>query len=231
MIKVKNIVIPCAGRGLRSGAVCQPKSLLEIKSKSILQHIIEYWKDWCLEFVVIVPKEDKNIEKLLTATGINHKIVFQEEPNGVANALLCAEKYVQENFIVVLGDCLLLGDFSFFNESPFPGIGIWKGADSYATVSNYGVLISENKIIKVEEKPQNAVNYHCGMGVYFFNKDIFGMIRNMPSADEKKEITALVSECINKAYGLKPVYFGGQYFNVNTLHDLERVKKYYETKI
>lgn len=226
-LKVKNVVIPCAGTGERLAEHCRYKCLLNVNGKPLLSHIVDFWKESCEEFIVIVPEEHKPVREAMDSMNVSCKAVIQEKPDGAANAVLRAENYVHGDLLVVLGDCLLTGTFSF-DENIFPGIGIWDAPDEHAVSSNYGALINEEKVASVEEKPSRSQDYHCGMGVYFFHEDIFDVIKRMPAPDGKREITALLSEYIKCVPALNPVYFKGKYFNVNTERDLSSVKAYHE---
>lgn len=226
-LKVKNAVIPCAGNGERLGAVCGHKCLTSINGKPVLSYIVDYWKEDCAEFIVIVPEEHTPVREAMDNMNVPYRMVVQEKPDGIANAVLRAENYVQGNLLVVLGDCLFSGDF-LLDKNTFPGIGIWQKPDEGAVSLNYGALIKGNTVVSVEEKPTHVQDYQCGMGIYFFHEDVFDVIKHMPSPDGKKEITPLLSQYIKHVSTLNPVYFKGKYFNVNTEHDLRLAKAYYE---
>ncbi len=227
--KVKQIVIPCAGDGTRIAGKRHPKCLLHIGKKPILLHIADAWKRWCREFIVVVPRRHAAIRSTLEKAGVQFKLVVQERPDGAANAVLLAEKHIHEEFMVVLGDCLFDG-ILFMRESPYPGVAVWKDAGRNEISSNYGVRIKKGRIVFVEEKPKKTIRYFCGMGVYFFGRNVFDVIRNMSATNGKKDITPLLEEYLHIFSGLKPAYFKGQYFNINTRRDFAAGKQCYESK-
>lgn len=228
-LKIKNVVIPCAGSGERLAAHCRHKCLLDVNGKPLLRHVIDFWKDSCEQFILIVRGEHKPVREAMDNMNVPYKAVIQEKPDGIANAVLRAKDCIQGEMLVVLGDCLIAGTF-LFDENIFPGIGIWQKPVDGAVSSNYGALVKDGKVIAVEEKPSRVQNYHCGMGVYFFNEDVFNVIKHMPSPGGKRDITPLLSEYIKCVPALRPVYFKGKYFNVNTEHDMESVRAHYENR-
>ncbi len=225
-MKFKTIIIPSAGKGSRFNNIYNlPKCLIEINQKTILDFIINFWLVKKVEeFIVVTSKQYFEVEKILNSYNLKYKILIQKHPTGIADAILCAEEEVKDNFIVHLGDCLSFGKF----KSKFDiGIGVLKNSNEYLIKSNYGVLERRGRVIKVEEKPQKVDNYYCGMGIYFFGTDIFNIIKATPYHHKEKEITDVLESCIKSGYELKPIFFEGEYFNINTGYDLECVRKYF----
>jgi UTP--glucose-1-phosphate uridylyltransferase len=134
MEKIKRAVIPAAGLGTRFLPITKavPKPMLPVVDKPTIQYIVEELDALGIEEIIIVISPSvpvienhfvKNAsleERLLSdgkkalyeiakkASSFNVKFVVQPTPNGLAGALLCAEKYVKnEPFALLLGDELL----------------------------------------------------------------------------------------------------------------------------
>lgn len=221
----KTIVVPCAGEGSRLGIGGGAKCLALVNGRPIIYHIISKWKRLCENWIFIVRKGDAEIMKFLSAQDIHWRLVTQPEPLGIGDAVLRAEPVVENMFAVVLGDCLTAGTWAP-PEAPFStGIGIAGNASKEDICSNYGAFINENRVVKVVEKPSEAEGMFCGMGVYFLNSSIFEAIRGTaPDHDGKTPITSALQTLIDSGTDLAPVFFAGEYININNESDLARAE-------
>lgn len=134
MQKVKKAIIPAAGLGTRFLPITKaiPKPMLSVFDKPTIQYIAEELISVGIEDIVIVvsPGSDvikdhfsenlaleqrllsDNKQKLYEIAKDTHRFnvqfAVQEVANGLAGAILCAEKYVgNEPFALLLGDELL----------------------------------------------------------------------------------------------------------------------------
>ena len=124
---------------------------------------------------------------------------IQQEAKGIAHALALAEDYAQRERIVVL-----LGD-NIFETTIQTYIEEYKKQQHGARVvlkkvidpERYGVAnMKENKIISIEEKPENPHSSYAVIGLYFYDSDVFNIIRTIkPSTRGELEITS-----VNNAY-------------------------------
>ena len=132
--------------------------------------------------------------------GIKIKYEVQLEPNGIAEALLIAEEFINgESCALILGDNLLYG----------PGLGRDlrnKVAPTGATIlchhvpnpSNFGVVqFDENdKIIDLVEKPIKHISNWAIPGLYFYDSRVVELAKSLTrSLRGELEITDL-----NRAY-------------------------------
>lgn len=225
----RTVVIPCAGEGLRlKSRDNRPKCLLKIHNKTILEHIVRFWSCENVKFIVVARKGENEIERVLKKIAAPYRTVLQDKPTGVVDAILRAEKYLGESFAVHLGDCVLSGKFL---NTLHCGAGVWLDADKSSVHENYGVIVHNNRLTNVEEKPRNSSGYQCGMGVYFFDKKIFELIKKMKQINGKREITDVLAKCLEAGYPLKPVFFKGKYFNINTAADLKAARNDYHKNV
>lgn len=137
-MKVKKAVIPAAGLGTRflPATKAQPKEMLPIVDKPVIQYIIEEAVASGIEDILIITGRGKRsiedhfdksyeLEHTLADQGkfelagqleqisamVNIYYVRQKEPKGLGDAICCAKGFVgNEPFAVMLGDDLVVAD-------------------------------------------------------------------------------------------------------------------------
>ncbi len=132
--------------------------------------------------------------------GMKFSYVIQDQPNGLAEALVLGEKFLDgEKCALILGDNLFYG----------PGLGTHlrqntdvQGALIFAyqvlDPSVYGVVEFDEsgKVLSIEEKPAKPKSSYAVPGIYFYDERAPEFARGLsPSTRGELEITAL-----NNAY-------------------------------
>ncbi|MCM8832738.1 MAG: sugar phosphate nucleotidyltransferase [Candidatus Omnitrophica bacterium] len=226
----KNIkcVVLCAGKGTRLNKPDLPKSMVLIKDKPLLFYIINYWKQFTENFIFVVGYKKEVIIKYVNKIDINSEFIEQKELKGIGYAVSLVEKYINKKFIVVLGDCLCKGSFTFPKEFK-QGIGVWKTSNIEDIKRSYSVEIEKDKVIRVEEKPKKLVNDLCGMGFYFFDKVVFDYIKITPPSPLRNEIeiTDVIQKMIDGGELIVPIFFNGFYINITYKEDILISEKYF----
>jgi dTDP-glucose pyrophosphorylase len=216
-------VVICAGKGKRilPNSLDKPKTMILLNGKPIVHHIVEYWRKYTNNFLFIVGYKKNHIIRYVPHRGIQSKFIEQKELRGIAHAISLAQDDVSDNFIVVLGDCLCLGTFSPPGAMT-QGVGVWKTESFESIRTNYAVIIKGDRISQVIEKPKEPCNNFCGMGVYFFNKNVFRYIeKTRPSILRNEvEITDAIQTMIHSHERITPVYFNGAYINITFPQDI-----------
>lgn len=152
--------------------------------------------------VITRPSDGPSFKALLgdgSNLGITISYARQETPAGLAQAPLIAEDFLQgEGFCLILGDNFLYGSGL---GRKLQGLNANQGATIFAyKVSNpesYGVveLDSTGKPISIEEKPITPKSDLAIPGLYFFDKNIVEICRNLkPSKRGELEITEAIKE-------------------------------------
>ena len=228
--KYKAVVL-AAGRGVRIGETSEdlPKVLLPIKGKPLLWYVIDYWRKYVDEFVFVVGHQKEMVVDYLNNLDIKQSSVVQCEPKGIADALMRAKNQINDNFILILGDCYCRGIFDFPDEFE-QGVGIWQTQNQEMIKKSYSVEIKDNCLSRVVEKPKEIVNDSCGMGFYFFSQRVFDHIGRTPpsSLRNEVEITDVIEKMIEAGEKIMPIYFQGDYINVNYPEDLINLLNKYE---
>lgn len=220
-------VVLCAGRGTRliPHTEEKPKVLTEINGKPLIRYVVDYWSQFTEDFIFIVGYKKDMVMEYTSGRPVNSAFIEQNERRGIAHAILHAENDVNNNFIVVLGDCICKGEFQF-PEGMAQGVGVWATANQQDIRQSYSVEIEGSLIKRVVEKPKTLVNNYCGMGFYFFRKELFDYIRKTSPSPLRNEveITDVIQRMIDAGESLSPVWFDGAYINVTFPEDIERAR-------
>ncbi len=123
----------------------------------------------------------------------------QERPDGIAHALSLAEDFAAGTRI-----CVILGD-NVFEYSIVPYARAFVERPQGARVllkavgdpERYGVAaLDEHQILDIEEKPSQPKSSYAVVGLYFYDEQVFDIIRGIDySARGEMEVTA-----VNNAY-------------------------------
>ena len=212
---IRRAVIPAAGLGTRLKPLTDitPKEMLPLGSKPVVQYIIEELQSVGVNDVTFVISPSKlSIRDYFGDSACNGTVrlryVIQEEPRGLADAILKAETAVEgARFIVALGDTVIISDYEY---GPLERLlRVWQDQDAWAGISvgrvatekahMYGIVRPSEEscewgfeIDGAVEKPQVGEipsNYAIG-GRYVFDSDIFDLIRRTKTgAGGEQQIT------------------------------------------
>ena len=159
------------------------------------------------EVLVITRPEDAPSFKTLLSDGsefgISISYAEQEKPAGLAQAPLIAEEFLNgEGFCLILGDNFLYGSGlgrKLQNLDSVEGATIF--AYKVSDPTQYGVVELDNngKPVSIEEKPKSPKTDLAIPGLYFFDKEIVSICRNLkPSARGELEITDAIKEYMSR---------------------------------
>ncbi len=186
------------------------------------------------------------IEQILVITGIEHMghvvsllgsgkdfnahftYKVQDQAGGIAQALGLAENFAHGNPVaVVLGD-------NVFQDSLNEYCGNFLQQNSGARVllkevqypQRFGVAhVCEDKVIRIEEKPQNPTTNTIVIGVYFYDAEVFDIIKTLkPSRRGELEITDVNNIYINNS-SLQYDILKGWWTDAGTFQSLERANE------
>lgn len=215
-------VILCAGRGHRMRDAT-PKVLILINGRPLLHHVMDMWADSVDGFVFVVGYKWQEVIKHIPGDSV---FVTQEPQKGLADAILQTRgTLIKEEFVVVLGDCLQMGEWVIPQDLKL-GIGVWETSNKDAIRQSYSVEIENGYLSRVVEKPKSPPNKYCGMGTYFFDSRIFNYIRKTPinPLRNEKEITDTIQLMIDSGEKITPVVFKGDYLNITYPGDIEKAE-------
>jgi len=153
------------------------KSLFVLMGKPLILWTLESLERAGVEQAVIVQGPDRAAERALSGADLDLKLAFavQHEPNGMGDALLCAEPLLEERFV-------LLHPYHFDAEDLLPalldkaetsGAPIVLGSQHTDQPEHYGVLDYDgDRATRVVEKPAKgkAPSDQRVLGVYALSK-------------------------------------------------------------
>ena len=126
--------------------------------------------------------------------GLKHiNYTYQEGEGGIADALSLVEHFADEEPIcVVLGDNLIEGNIcKAVQDYEKQGEGAKILLKEVSDPERFGVpKLDGEKVVHITEKPENPDSNFAVIGIYFYDKQVFDVIRGLePSARGELEIT------------------------------------------
>ncbi len=177
-------VILAAGKGTRLQPVTlsMSKGMIPLANKPILAWTREFL-DFCSEIIIVANRNQDDIIDYFS-NDKKVKLIFQEEQLGTGNALLSAEKFVHDKFIMIYGDDVY-GQEDIERIARLEEIAL--STFHHKDPKPYGVLeIKEGYIVGLEEKPEHPKSDLVNCGLYLFDKKIFASLKKI-SLSERGE--------------------------------------------
>lgn len=126
----------------------------------------------------------------------------QEEAGGIAHALLLAEDFAGGSpLCVILGDNITTHSIRTYAERyKAQGGGARVLLKEVADPERYGIATLKNrKIVAIEEKPRAALSTYAVVGIYFYDRKVFEIIRSLqPSPGAEWGITPVNNEYLRR---------------------------------
>jgi glucose-1-phosphate thymidylyltransferase len=135
--------------------------------------------------------------------GLKHvNYTYQENEGGIADALSLVEHFADDEPIcVVLGDNIIEGNIRAAAEDyRKQGKGAKILLKKVHDAQRFGVPELEGeKVLQIEEKPANPKSEYAVIGIYFYDKTVFDIIKTLvPSGRGELEITDVNNHYINR---------------------------------
>lgn len=181
------------------------KHLLPIGKKPMIYYPIEKLIGAGIEEILIVTGTEHmgDVVNLLGSGkefGCRFTYKVQDEAGGIAQALGLAENFTgSDPMTVILGDNIFESDLKEAVEN-YPGSGAQILIKKVEDPERFGVAEMEgDRVIGIEEKPKVAKSNYAVTGIYMFDSDVYGLIKNLkPSGRGELEITDVNNHYISE---------------------------------
>lgn len=232
---IKGIIL-AGGTGTRLYPITEgvSKQLLPIYDKPMIYYPLSVLMQAGIkDILIITTKEDQDgFIRLLgdgSKFGINLEYVIQPSPDGLAQAFILGEDFIGDSCCA-----MILGDNIFYGNGLDKKLQIAynNAINGVATIFGYQVkdperfgimeLDKNNKVVSVEEKPENPKSDYAITGLYFYPKGVSQMAKMVkPSKRGELEITSL-NDLYLQEWKLKAALLGDGYtwFDTGTFSSL-----------
>jgi glucose-1-phosphate thymidylyltransferase len=231
MDPLKGLILS-GGRGtrLRPITFTSAKQLVPVANKPVLFYGIEAMAAAGITDVgiIIAPETGDEIRAVAgdgSQFGVRIEYIVQDEPAGLAHAVLTAEPFLGSSpFVMYLGDNLLQGGMedlvdAFREHAPEALILLTPVPDP----QNYGVaeLGGDGAVVRLVEKPPEPATDLALVGVYMFTPLIHDAARAIePSARGELEITDAIQWLVDNGERVEPHIVRGWWKDTGRLEDM-----------
>lgn len=220
------------------------KQLLPIYDKPMIYYPISVLMLAGIKDILIISSPQdlpafKNLLKDGSQFGIKFSYKEQPKPEGIAQAFIIAEDFIADKSVA-----LILGDNVFYGQG-FSGM-LEKAVKSAkengeSTIFGYQVKDPErfgvvefddnNKVISIEEKPQNPKSEYAVTGLYFYDNKVIKYAKELkPSLRDELEITDINNIYLkNNTLNIELLGRGFAWLDTGTHKSLMQAGQYVQT--
>ncbi|AXG07712.1 UTP--glucose-1-phosphate uridylyltransferase [Haloplanus rubicundus] len=229
-------VILAAGKGTRLRPLTEdkPKVLVEVDDKPLIEYAFDSLIDIGVsEFVVVVGyKKEQIMERYDDAyEGVPITYAHQREQLGLAHALLTAEPYVDDDFMLMLGDNVFqanLGDVINRQAEERADAAFLVEEVPWEEASRYGVCDTNEygEITRVVEKPDDPPSNLVMTGFYTFTPAIFHACHLVQPSDRGEyELPDAIDLLIQSGRTIDAIRMDGWRIDVGYPEDREEAER------
>ena len=230
MQDLKGLILS-GGKGTRLRPITHTsaKQLVPVANKPVLFYGIEAMAKAGIDDVgiIIAPETGQEIQETAgdgSRFGVRLTYILQDEPLGLAHAVLTAEPFLSDSpFVMYLGDNLLQGGIedlvaAFRQNSPDALILLTPVPDP----EQYGVAeLSDGTVVRLVEKPTQANTDLALVGVYMFTPLVHDAARAIePSGRGELEITDAIQHLVDAGRRVEPHIVKGWWKDTGRLEDM-----------
>ena len=230
MRDLKGLILS-GGKGTRLRPITHTsaKQLVPVANKPVLFYGIEAMAHAGIEEVGIIIAPETGAEIRETAGdgsrfGVKLTYILQDQPLGLAHAVLTAEPFLNDSpFVMYLGDNLLQGGIddlvaAFREHEPDALILLTPVPDP----EQYGVAeLNNGAVVRLVEKPSEPKTDLALVGVYMFTPVVHDAARAIePSGRGELEITDAIQNLVDAGHRVEPHIVKGWWKDTGRLEDM-----------
>jgi len=230
MSELKGLILS-GGKGTRLRPITHTsaKQLVPVANKPVLFYGIEAMAAAGIREIgiIIAPETGDEIRDAVgdgSQFGVEVTFIVQDQPAGLAHAVLTAEPFLGDaSFVMYLGDNLLQGGIqdlvaAFRNGAPDALILLTQVPDP----ESYGVAeLEHGAVVRLVEKPREPQSDLALVGVYMFTPAIHDAARAIdPSPRGELEITDAIQHLVNGGSRVEPHIVKGWWKDTGRLDDM-----------
>ncbi|NVK27828.1 MAG: glucose-1-phosphate thymidylyltransferase RfbA [Flavobacteriia bacterium] len=226
-----------SGTRLHPLTLAVSKQLMPVYDKPMIYYPLSTLMQAGIKDILIIttPHDMPLFQKLLgdgSRIGCNFQYTVQHEPNGLAQAFVLGEEFIGDDDVaLILGDNIFYGTQmgNLLRSSANPEGGV-VFAYRVSDPERYGVVEfdADYNAISIEEKPQNPKSDFAVPGLYFYNREVVNLAKNLkPSARGEYEITDVNKEFLQRG-NLKVGILdrGTAWLDTGTFHSLNQAAQF-----
>jgi dTDP-glucose pyrophosphorylase len=226
MTKIDQAVLLAAGRGTRMRELTAdlPKPMIEVRGKSVLQHVVEGLRDAGVRrFLVIVGYRADAVQNFF-GDGARYKIdiqyATQVAQDGTGRVVDLARDFVSDSpFVLAYGDILVAPEnykrIVDLADGVEALISVIRGED----VSKGGAVFLDERMelvdLREKTKPGEATSPWYNAGLYAFRPSIFDFTAKLkPSPRGEYELTDAIRELAQSGKKVQAIELTGEWADV-----------------
>jgi glucose-1-phosphate thymidylyltransferase len=216
------------GTRLRPLTFTQAKQLVPVANKPVLFYGIEALAEAGIKEIGIIVGETKQEIKDAAGAGerwgVRLTYIEQDEPLGLAHAVMIAESFLgQDPFVMYLGDNLLKsGILSLVREFEARKPNALILLTEVPNPQMFGVAeLSNGRVVRLVEKPKEPKSNLALVGVYMFDPHVFEAVHAIkPSWRNELEITDAIQYLVDHGYEVQPHLVSGWWKDTGRIEDI-----------
>lgn len=225
--KENPVIVMAGGLGTRLNELTKeiPKPMLKVGKDPILQHIINNFKQYGYNKILLsVNYKAEVIENYFQdgfAYGVKIDYIKENKRLGTAGGIKLAKNHIKGPFFVINGDIFTnLNVENMMNFHINNKFHITVGTRKQFFQVPYGVLNTSGKLItEITEKP--VMHYLINAGVYCVNPELIELIPD----NEYFEITDLINICIEKGLRVGSYEIKDYWMDIGRVEDYNKVNE------